>query len=87
MAAVADDLYARKRPPKGKPLPLEHLVRGNKGVQALKVCFAGPDFVGVSSVLQQLTRRDYQVVLGPALASHARTAFLESHFSSLVTAW
>ena len=57
LAAASEEserAYERKKTPKGKPWPKEKYVHEMKHIRPAKVCLVGPDFCGVTSMLQLL---------------------------------
>jgi hypothetical protein len=51
------------RPKKGKPLPKGKLVQLLKDTKGWNIVLAGPDFVGISTVLRELEQLGYHVQL------------------------
>ena len=51
----ADAAYSSKKPLKGKPWPHNHYLRDIKWIRPANVVLAGPDFVGVTACLQELS--------------------------------
>ena len=57
----ADAAYSSKKPPKGKPWPCDRYLREIKQIRPANVVLAGPDFVGVTACLQELSGLGYAV--------------------------
>ena len=53
-SAKADDAYAKKKPPKGRPWPKECFLKDIKHIRPAKIALAGPDSIGTSTTLAQL---------------------------------
>ena len=49
------------RPKKGKPLPKGKLVQLLKDTKGWNIVLAGPDFVGISTLLRELEQLGYHV--------------------------
>ena len=52
--AKADDAYAKKKPPKGRPWPKERFLKDIKRIRPAKIALSGPDSIGTSITLAQL---------------------------------
>ena len=76
------------RPKKGKPLPKGKLVQLLKDTRGWNIVLAGPDFVGVSTVLRELEQLGYHVQLQHHKpTSHKRLDFQQQYFDHLVVDW
>ena len=51
------------RPKKGKPLPKGQLIQLLKDTRGWNIVFAGPDFIGISTLLRELEQLGYHVRL------------------------
>jgi hypothetical protein len=73
---------------KGKPLPKKALMRAMVAQSQHKIGVVGPDFVGVTTVLQKLQQGGYKTVqLVPKPPAELRTTFQWGYFERLVHAW
>jgi hypothetical protein len=52
-----------RRPKKGKPLPKDKLVQLLKDTRGWTIVLAGPDFIGISTLLRELEQHGYHVQL------------------------
>jgi hypothetical protein len=76
------------RPKKGKPLSKGKLVQLMKDTRGWNIVVAGPDFVGVSTLLRELELRGYHVLLQHHKPSASkRLEFQQHYFDHLVTTW
>ena len=78
----ADDAYACKKPPKGKPWPREHYLREIKRIRPAKIAVAGPDFAGATACLQELSGLGY-VVEHREVEAAASRVFVVDRFRAL----
>ena len=53
-SAKADDAYAKKKPPKGRPWPKERFLKDIKCIRPAKIALSGPNSIGTSITLAQL---------------------------------
>ena len=51
----ANAAYASRKPPEGRPWPREHYLHEIKRIRPAKIAVAGPDFVGITTCLQELS--------------------------------
>ena len=58
----ADAAYASKKPPKGRPWPCKLYRREIKCIRPAKIAVAGPDFVSITTCLQELSGLGYTVM-------------------------
>ena len=58
----ANAAYASKKPPKGRPWPCERYLHEIKQIRPAKIAVAGPDFVGITTCLQELSGLGYMVM-------------------------
>ena len=82
----ADAAYSSKKPPKGKPWPRDRYLREIKRIRPANVVLAGPDFVGVTACLQELSGLGYAVTHREAEQVSARVFDL-ARFRALQQAW
>ncbi len=79
--------YATKHK-KGKPLPRGKLVKDMVARSAYKIGVVGPDFIGVTTLLQGLQHAGYTTTtLGDKPPPDQRSSFHWEHFQRMVQAW
>ena len=83
---TAQEQYARKKPPKGRPWPRERYVKEMKRIRPAKVLVTGPDFVGTTAALQHLPSLGYPVLHRTHEDPRSRQ-FDPALFEGLVAAW
>ena len=54
VSSAAEEAYAKKKPPKGRPWPKDRFLREIKRIRPDKIVIAGPDHIRTSSTLAQL---------------------------------
>ena len=73
---------------KGKPLPKGKLIKDMVARCSHKIGVVGPDFVGITTLLQRLRAAGYATdTLGPKPPPDLRTTFQQAHFDTMVAAW
>ena len=76
------------RPKKGKPLPKGQLIQLLKDTRGWNIVLAGPDFIGISTLLRELEQLGYHVRLQHHKPSTTkRLDFHLPYFNHLVSDW
>ena len=86
VSAAAEEAYAKRKPPKGRPWPKDRFMHKIKRTHPAKIVLVGPDHISTSSTLAQLRHFGYNVHHIAKDTTNPRVFTME-HFESLVVTW